>query len=63
MVNHHIKRAKRMQSLKCRIVLYHSNYNFRYITNLVENAQEGTMLSFEGGLDVVEDLDKVRNNE
>ena len=33
----------------------------RYITNLVENAPEGTTLSFEGGLDVVEDLDKVSN--
>ena len=30
-----------------------------YITNLMENAPEGTTLSFEGGLDMVEDLDKV----
>ena len=52
-----------MQSLNCRSMLYHSNYNFSYITNLVENAPEGTTLLFEGGLDVVEDLDKVRNNE
>ena len=52
-----------MQSLNRRSMLYHSNYNFRYFTNLVENAPEGTTLSFEGGLDVVEDLDKVRNIE
>ena len=31
----------------------------RYITNLRENAEEGTKLLFEGGLDRVEDLDKV----
>ena len=31
----------------------------RYITNLRENAEEGTKLIFEGGLDRVEDLDKV----
>ena len=31
----------------------------RYITSLPENAEEGTRLRFEGGLDTVEDLDKV----
>ena len=31
-----------------------------YITNLIENAPEGTTLNFEGGLNMVEDLDKVR---
>ena len=30
-----------------------------YITSLEENAAEGTKLEFEGGLDIVEDLDKV----
>ena len=34
-------------------------FDFSYITNLVENAPEGTILKFEGGLDMVEDLDKV----
>ena len=34
--------------------------NFRYITSIEENAKEGTKLVFEGGLDKVEDLDKVR---
>ena len=29
------------------------------MTNLAENAPEGTILKFEGGLDMVEDLDKV----
>ena len=33
---------------------------FSYMTNLEENAPEGTILKFEGGLDMVEDLDKVR---
>ena len=33
---------------------------FRYITSIEENAKEGTKLVFEGGLDKVEDLDKVR---
>jgi hypothetical protein len=33
--------------------------SFSYITNLDENAVEGTKLQFEGGLDIVEDLDKV----
>ena len=40
----------------------HDNDNLclaRYITNLRENAEEGTKLLFEGGLDRVEDLDKV----
>ena len=32
---------------------------FRYITSIEENAEEGTQLKFEGGLDIVEDLDKV----
>ena len=32
---------------------------FRYITNIKENAEEGTKLIFEGGLDRVDDLDKV----
>jgi len=32
---------------------------FRYITNIKENAEEGSKLIFEGGLDRVEDLDKV----
>ena len=32
---------------------------FRYITSIEENAKEGTQLKFEGGLDIVEDLDKV----
>ena len=35
------------------------NIPFRYIANLNENAEEGTKLLFEGGLDRVEDLDKV----
>ena len=30
-----------------------------YITSVEENAEEGTKLKFEGGLDQVEDLDKV----
>ena len=34
-------------------------FEFSYMTNLVENAPEGTILKFEGGLDMVEDLDKV----
>ena len=32
---------------------------FRYITNIKENAEEGSKLIFEGGLDRVDDLDKV----
>ena len=35
-------------------------FYFSYITNLKENAPEGTILKFEGGLDLVEDLDKVK---
>ena len=31
----------------------------RYITNIKENAEEGSKLIFEGGLDRVDDLDKV----
>ena len=34
--------------------------NFSYITTIEENCDEGTRLKFEGGLDKVEDLDKVR---
>ena len=34
-------------------------FDLSYITNLVENTPEGTILKFEGGLDMVEDLDKV----
>ena len=34
-------------------------FGFSYIANLEENAPEGTILKFEGGLDMVEDLDKV----
>ena len=37
-----------------------NNYNFSYITTIEENCDEGTRLKFEGGLDKVEDLDKVR---
>ena len=33
--------------------------NFRYICSIEENAKEGTQLVFEGGLDKVEDPDKV----
>ena len=33
--------------------------NFSYITTIEENCDEGTRLKFEGGLDKVEDLDKV----
>ena len=33
---------------------------FSYITTIEENCDEGTRLKFEGGLDKVEDLDKVR---
>ena len=29
----------------------------------MENAPEGTSLNFEGGLNVIEDLDKVSSNE
>ena len=36
-----------------------NRFDCSYITNLVENAPEGTILKFEGGLDMVEDLDKV----
>ena len=37
-----------------------SNDSFSsYITSLVENAVEGTQLVFEGGLNIVEDMDKV----
>ena len=32
---------------------------FRYICSIEENAKEGTQLVFEGGLDKVEDPDKV----
>ena len=32
---------------------------FRYICSIEENAKEGTKLVFEGGLDKVEDPDKV----
>ena len=38
-------------------------YRFSYITSLIENAPEGTSLNFEGGLNVIEDLDKVNCNE
>ena len=38
-------------------------YRFSYITSLIENAPEGTSLNFEGGLNVIEDLDKVSCNE
>ena len=38
-------------------------YRFSYITSLIENAPEGTSLNFEGGLNVIEDLDKVSRNE
>ena len=33
--------------------------NFSYITTIEENCDEGTRLKFDGGLDKVEDLDKV----
>ena len=33
---------------------------FRYITSIEENAKEGTKLQFDGELDKVEDLDKVK---
>ena len=36
-----------------------NNYNFSYITTIEENCDEGTRLKFDGGLDKVEDLDKV----
>ena len=36
---------------------------FSYITNLEETAVEGTKLIFEGGLDRVEDMDKVRKDD
>ena len=35
--------------------------NFSYITTIEENCDEGTRLKFDGGLDKVEDLDKVSN--
>ena len=37
--------------------------NFRYITNIKENVEEGTKLTFDGGFDRVEDLDKVVNED
>ena len=33
---------------------------FRYITSIEENAKEGAKLQFDGELDKVEDLDKVK---
>ena len=37
--------------------------HFRYITNIKENVEEGTKLTFDGGFDRVEDLDKVVNED
>ena len=34
-------------------------HSCRYVANIKENSVEGTALTFEGGLDTVEDLDKV----
>ena len=34
--------------------------SYRYITNIRENAEEGSKLIFNGGFDRVEDLDKVK---
>ena len=34
-------------------------FSYRYITSVAENAVEGSRLVFQGGLDKVEDLDKV----
>ena len=36
---------------------------FRYITSVKENVEEGTRLKFEGSLDRIEDLDKVKLSE
>ena len=38
---------------------FQSSFVFSYVTTLAENAVEGTPLVFEGGLDQVQDLDKV----
>ncbi len=42
------------------MVVYLWSYFSSYVTTLPENAVEGTPLVFEGGLDKVQDLDKVK---
>ena len=48
-----------MNKIKSNLLKTLFSFAYSYIANLEENAPEGTILKFEGGLDMVEDLDKV----
>ena len=46
-----------------KITVHSKHVIFRYITSVKENVEEGTRLKFEGSLDRIEDLGKVKLSE